>query len=122
MIYIQLNQRGLIVSNQYFGGSVEISEFFKDFKSFTLDGTVSDSVWGKHPREHSYNLSNLPDKEFIPCTNPQCRKGGYSIIKILDKLSLEDVGDVKKSLSCSGDVGGGQSCTYSFNYSLDWEK
>ena len=110
------------MSNSYLGGSVEISDFFKDYKSFSLDGKISDAFWGKHPRHETFNLEHLPTREYIPCSNPICKKGGYSVVKIVDKLRLEDKGDIKESMSCSGELGGGRRCTYAFDFRMKWER
>lgn len=114
--------------SSFFGREIPLAEAFDDFSKFQIEVTSSDAIWGSNEMTHTYNKNNLPTKEYIPCSNKLCKRGGFSLIKLLDQMHSKEADSTYGSFRCNGDEGSaqgrkiGKSCTYKFDYEISWEK
>ena len=110
--------------SSYLGSIVPLSEAFDEISDFNINIKVADSVWGKNEYNYSFNKANLPNKEFVACSNNLCENGGLSMLSLLDTIHSSEKGNSSVSTRCGGTLGrsSNQRCTYRFECQINWVK
>lgn len=112
------------MTNPFFGTVTTFGKAYPEVESLKFTGTeTGDLRNGDWEQNISCSESSLP--ETIPCGNPRCQQGGYSLRAILITITHSRDAEFDGSMSCKGHEGTpkgrrkGNSCCNRLKYKLE---
>ena len=90
-------------SKPFLGLPTTFKKAYPNIKTIKLHATHRGEVTSEMQRLQYYSEASLPRE--IPCPNPRCRQGGYSLTGLVISLDHDRLPEYETRYSCNGHEG-----------------
>lgn len=90
--------------HRFLGGEpTTFKNVYPKIESLTAEVFQHGDVEREHQKHQTFNESNVPAD--IPCGNPRCRQGGFSMQRLIDFVVCSDKTEHEDTMHCEGQEG-----------------
>jgi hypothetical protein len=98
------------------------AEAYPTIARLCVEIVESELMW---PKEHgTWRFTESDFRHSVPCSNPECHRGGLAIGDIVHIMALEKLTEREDAQRCKGDEGSpqgrrrGRSCMHTFRFKV----